>query len=182
MSENEKAHDEVRIKPSIESLRLAIEAGKGQTWAAERIIASAALFDAYLFGSLSIFISLDDCTSDFNRANGLINGLGGRLEIIKNILPINSAAKSLPVSFKQSLEQPANETFSGHSTHGSTPTVDGQHPADSYSAGRMGSLARPLSGLSIDELQQITSRTIKPWFKERAEAELALRQGEVGAS
>lgn len=73
-----------------------------------------------------------------------------------------------------------NEGWSHHTS--SFPSSYEQHHTDSHSAGRMGNLARPLSGLSIDELQQITSRTIKPWFKERAEAELALRQGEVGAS
>ncbi|MBE1723206.1 hypothetical protein [Bombella apis] len=61
-------------------------------------------------------------------------------------------------------------------------TIKQVRRTDSHSAGCTGSVARPLSGLSVDELQQITSRTIKPWFKERAEAELALRQGEVGAS
>lgn len=137
MSENEKAHDEVRIKPSIESLRLAIEAGKGQTWAAERIIASAALFDLYLREQIGF--AIDDRNS---RLENFDHSIPGRIKI--SIIRINDHPVSAICALLRSGNGPGDvpdQVFSGHSTlfgrssHDSTPVVDKQHPADSSSTG-----------------------------------------------
>ena len=142
MSENKKAHDEVRINPSIESLRLAIEAGKGQTWAAEKIIASAALFDLYLRGQIRF--AIDDRNS---RLENFDYSIPARIKI--SIVRIDDHPASAICALLRFGNGPGNvpdQVLSGHSTlfgrssHDSTPMVDEQHPADSYSAGRTGSV------------------------------------------
>ena len=101
MSENEKAHDEVHIKPSIESLRLAIEAGKGQTWAAERIIASAALFDLYLRGQIGF--AIDDRNS---RLENFDHSIPGRIKI--SIIRIDDHPVSAICALLRSGNGPSN--------------------------------------------------------------------------
>lgn len=137
MSEDKKTHDEVRIKPSIKSLRLAIEAGKGQTWTAEYMVCSAALFEAYLSGLIRFSI---------HDGNGLGNGfhnlLLGRIESSHSggtnsgRINVDERTGLSPLSHGNSPGDVPDQVLSGHSTHDSTPTADEQHPADSYSAGR----------------------------------------------
>lgn len=144
MSEDKKTHDEVRIKPSIESLRMAVDManGTGHAWTAECIVRSAALFDAYLSGLIRF--SVHDCDSldngFYNLLLGRIEGLGGTAG---DSIRINMNTKAVSCLFRHgnSLGDVPDQVLSGHSTHDFTPTVDEHHPADSYSAGRMGSVS-----------------------------------------